>query len=179
MTCPVTHGVYCCVMRIQNRRIHSLICELCGSEFQSTHKTQRFCSHLCSARRPRGTKLRHVVNRCEWCGNQYTPRTSAQRYCSVLCGNAAYRDRRKAKSKGQIEAAKLQRKVNYTPKGTYNNIGISEVREGCGLAPIIQEEVECLTCGNLFMSWDKKHNRRCTACLNSEDYENISSSGYF
>lgn len=102
-----------------------------------------------------------------------------QRYCSVLCGNAAYRDRKKAKLKGEIEAARLQRKVNYTPKGTYNNIGIAEVREECGLSPIIQEEVECLTCGNLFMSWDKKNNRRCTACINSEDYENISSSGYF
>ncbi len=47
---------------------------------------------------------------------------------------------------------------------------INKLRKEEGLPPIEPGMVKCLRCDAMFESWDKRNNRVCDECKNSDDY---------
>lgn len=55
------------------------VCKLCGIEFETVHKQQRYCEAHRDKRLPIKTKV------CPACKAEFTPHRGNQKYCSEYC----------------------------------------------------------------------------------------------
>lgn len=150
-------------------------CPVCNQWFQpGKSNNQQTCSLKCRkeyAPISRKRKIKDYTRKCEFCGAEYTPKIAFQRFCSNICGHRAYRQRKKAILLGQTASIQVQRLSAYVPAGTYEKVGVDDVRKREGLQPLEPGKVRCLRCGKSFNSWDKKRNRVCSQCKESEEYQ--------
>lgn len=78
------------------------ICRVCKKEFETTSKTQIFCSPKCRHSAYVHCPVEKKPKKCSYCGNEFTPeKTNGQKYCCERCKKDALNERAKA---------------NYTPK---------------------------------------------------------------
>lgn len=169
----------CCFIVSSMKTYYTKTCELCGKTYETRKPKQIYCSVSCAKKNPRGFKYKNLVMECEWCGAPFTPKTSLQRFCKPKCGYAAYRQRLNAEQTGNVDDIKVHVATQYRPKGSRAKSSVDEVREMYGLNTFQPSQVRCTLCGKKFKSWDKTKNRRCPSCSNSEEFENIISSGFF
>ena len=86
----------CCVdahlVKAKEKRIKTMICKVCGKEFNSQREA-KYCSQECLKKRPRKRKknvlIKSIAYTCKYCGKVYHPKsTERNQYCSRECSFA-------------------------------------------------------------------------------------------
>lgn len=72
------------------------ICPYCGKEFESSHKTKKFCCKECctkyiqhQGRSKRAAEKVGSTIECEWCGKEFIATSVRSKYCSKECREKA------------------------------------------------------------------------------------------
>lgn len=76
--------------------IEKRICPYCGKEFESSHRTKKFCSADCCnkhykelGRSKRAAEKVGSTIECEWCGKEFIATSVRSKYCSKECREKA------------------------------------------------------------------------------------------
>ncbi len=130
------------------------ICEYCGKTFIKVVQYQKYCCGHCrlTAAKKKRRKTKIYQRTCLYCSSVFETKHLIQKYCSPDCMRRSYKERSKGRS-----PQKKHREETIDKS-------IQEVRALYGLAPIVQEVINCLCCGKEFLSEDVSREKTCFAC---------------
>ena len=106
--------------------IEKRICPYCGKEFESSHKTKKFCCKECctkyiqqQGRSKRAAEKVGSAIECEWCGKEFIATSVQSKFCSKQCREFAHH--KQAKEERLERKKKKSCTICGKPLGEYHS----------------------------------------------------------